>query len=63
MLDFVATLRAQTGIVMVEHNVRQALPVCGSAVVLDAGEVIAEGSPDEIRRNPAVVRAYLGAEA
>jgi branched-chain amino acid transport system ATP-binding protein len=47
----------------VEHNVRQSLPVCDRAVVMDAGAIIAEGLPDDIRTNPAVVRAYLGAEA
>jgi branched-chain amino acid transport system ATP-binding protein len=63
LLAFVATLRTQAGIVMVEHNVRQSLPVCDRAVVMDAGAIIAEGLPDDIRTNPAVVRAYLGAEA
>lgn len=63
LLEFVRTLTAQTSIVMVEHNVRLALAVCDRALVMDAGAVIAEGSPDAIRRDPAVIRAYLGAEA
>jgi branched-chain amino acid transport system ATP-binding protein len=46
---------------MVEHNVRQSLPVCDRAIVLDAGAVIARGTPDEIRVDPKVVKAYLGA--
>ncbi len=45
---------------MVEHNVRLALPICDRAVVMDAGTVIAEGSPAAIRANPDVIRAYLG---
>jgi branched-chain amino acid transport system ATP-binding protein len=62
ILDLVVSLKAQTAIVMVEHNVRQSLPVCDRAVVLDAGKLIASGTPDEIRTDPNVVRAYLGEE-
>jgi branched-chain amino acid transport system ATP-binding protein len=62
LLDFVRTLKAQTSVIMVEHNVRLALPICDRAIVMDAGAVIAEGTPEEIRRNPAVIRAYLGNE-
>ena len=63
LLDVVAALKARTSVVMVEHNVRQALPVCDRALVLDAGALIAAGTPEEIRVNPEVVRAYLGDEA
>jgi branched-chain amino acid transport system ATP-binding protein len=60
MLEFIASLRARTSVILVEHNVRLALPTCDRAVVMDAGVVIAEGSPAEIKANPDVVRAYLG---
>lgn len=60
LLLFLQTLRGQTSVIMVEHNVRLALPICDRAVVMDAGAVIAEGAPDQIRRSPAVIRAYLG---
>ena len=60
LLDFIVTLKPSTAIVMVEHNVRQSLPVCDRAMVMDAGAVIASGLPDEIRVDPQVVRAYLG---
>jgi branched-chain amino acid transport system ATP-binding protein len=62
ILDLVVTLKAQMAIVMVEHNVRQSLPVCDRALVLDAGRLIAAGAPDAIRADPRVVRAYLGVE-
>jgi LPS export ABC transporter ATP-binding protein len=60
ILELVATLKTHTAIVMVEHNVRQSLPVCDRAIVLDAGAVIASGTPDDIRSDPNVVKAYLG---
>jgi branched-chain amino acid transport system ATP-binding protein len=63
LLGFVGSLRERTSIVMVEHNVRLALPICDRAVVMDAGSVIAEGTPAEIRANPQVIRAYLGEAA
>jgi branched-chain amino acid transport system ATP-binding protein len=49
-------------VVLVEHRVDLVLSVCDEVVVLDAGRVIARGSPDAIRRDPAVVAAYLGRE-
>ena len=63
LLAFIGTLRSRISIIMVEHNVRLALPICDRAVVMDAGAVIATGSPEAIRTNPEVVRAYLGEDA
>jgi ABC-type branched-subunit amino acid transport system ATPase component len=63
LLRTVQALKGRTAIVMVEHNVRLALPVCDRAVVMDTGTVLAEGTPEQIRRDPAVIRAYLGSEA
>jgi branched-chain amino acid transport system ATP-binding protein len=63
LLALVAGLRAHSGIVMVEHNVRQCLPICDRAVVMDAGAVIAVGTPAQIRADPRVIRAYLGEQA
>jgi branched-chain amino acid transport system ATP-binding protein len=47
-------------IVLVEHNVRAVLGVCDRIVVLDHGQKIAEGMPEEIMKSPAVIEAYLG---
>lgn len=63
LLAFISTLKSRISIIMVEHNVRAALPICDRAVVMDAGTVIATGSPEAIRANPEVVRAYLGEDA
>ena len=47
-------------IVIVEHLMRAIMAVAKHMVVLDHGQKIAEGSPDEVIQNPEVVRAYLG---
>jgi len=56
-----STLAAEgRAVVLVEHDTNLVLRVCEIVHVLDFGEVIATGTPDEIRRNPAVQEAYLG---
>jgi branched-chain amino acid transport system ATP-binding protein len=47
-------------IVLVEHDMRLVMRVCDRIVVLDHGEKIAEGDPQSIRADPAVIAAYLG---
>jgi ABC-type branched-subunit amino acid transport system ATPase component len=47
-------------IVLIEHNMELIANLCDRVYVLDAGEVIAEGTPAEIRRNEQVMRSYLG---
>jgi branched-chain amino acid transport system ATP-binding protein len=47
-------------IIMIEHIMRAVMRFSERVVVLDAGERIAEGTPDEIVRDPAVEKAYLG---
>ncbi len=48
---------------LIEHNMRAAMSVCQRFLVLSFGKKIAEGTPDEIRNNPEVVKAYLGTAA
>jgi branched-chain amino acid transport system ATP-binding protein len=49
-------------IYLIEHRIRVVMELCEMIQVLVFGEVIAEGGPDEIRNNPAVIEAYLGKE-
>jgi branched-chain amino acid transport system ATP-binding protein len=50
------------GIVLVEHNMQVVMGVCEEIHVLDHGETIAHGTPEEIRKHPKVLAAYLGEE-
>ncbi|HXF56547.1 MAG TPA: ABC transporter ATP-binding protein [Actinomycetota bacterium] len=45
---------------VVEHNMGLVMELCDWVLVLDQGRLLAEGPPDEVRANPAVLEAYLG---
>jgi branched-chain amino acid transport system ATP-binding protein len=58
----IRTLSARMGVLLVEHHMDLVMAVCDRLVVLNFGQVIADGTPDEIRANPVVATAYLGDE-
>ncbi|HLW74629.1 MAG TPA: LPS export ABC transporter ATP-binding protein [Gammaproteobacteria bacterium] len=48
------------GVLVTDHNVRETLGICGRAYIINAGQVIAEGTPDSILANQEVRQVYLG---
>lgn len=53
----------QIGILVIEHDMKFIMGLCDRIYVLDHGQLIAQGSPEEIRNNPEVIKAYLGEDA
>ena len=48
------------GVLITDHNVRETLGICDRAYILNAGTVLAQGSPEAVLANPDVRRVYLG---
>ena len=60
--DLLHVLKTRMSVILVEHHMDLVMSVCDRIIVLNFGQVIAEGTPAQIRSNPEVATAYLGNE-
>ncbi|NCV17016.1 MAG: ABC transporter ATP-binding protein [Actinobacteria bacterium] len=61
--SLINNLKSRTSIIIVEHHMDVVMSVCDRIYVLNFGEIIASGTPAEVRDNEAVIQAYLGTKS
>ena len=62
LMDNIVKIRDtfQIAIMLIEHDMNLVMGICEGIAVLNFGQIIAKGTPDQIRSNPEVIKAYLG---
>jgi branched-chain amino acid transport system ATP-binding protein len=65
LMEFILWIRREFGltILLIEHQMKLVMGICERIRVLDFGRTLAEGPPDIVKRDPAVLEAYLGEKA
>jgi branched-chain amino acid transport system ATP-binding protein len=64
LMETIAKIRKDFGltVLLIEHDMKLVMGICERILVLDHGVTISQGVPDLIRKDPNVIKAYLGAD-
>jgi branched-chain amino acid transport system ATP-binding protein len=60
MMNLITSLAAERTVILVEHKMKLVMGICERLIVLHHGELLADGTPQDIRNNAEVKRVYLG---